>query len=425
MTPLERTRSRSNSGSKGRRTRVHFEIEDATPELYASKWIDFLSLYSGSSSFEVAIAALCSLALFVAVGQGILEGPQLGIVAVLFLASIVHWALMFFFSGPQSAKNDTPSPMGRWHRKTRYFPTSNGGRQFKTGFLRVKQVIRQDEAVLILDPRGAGGTRPALGFSVSQGAKVLRTTLILSDATETSHTPRRSKRLVMQSHVNERAMARKCGQEGTPRRAYLPQISDMQYGAGSDVVTRARAGASPAFMDVMRRSLLSHGRHATSASRGAEARRGRGEPLEETGTMAFSHEPTRQSGPRRLRLTVLAAFQALLFTATYQGRLTGLFNLTLKTSKVAIQGVSYSASLLSNILPGEAKDFTTLLAGGPRRAARRRSSWGQGSSQGAALVHAAVEQLTSSARARVFAAVTYGDTQRLQDGGRIPNFDAG
>ncbi|KAI1279761.1 hypothetical protein F5Y07DRAFT_32992 [Xylaria sp. FL0933] len=107
MTPLERTRSRSNSGSKGRRTRVHFEIEDATPEFYGSKWIDFLSLYSGSSSFEVAIAALCSLALFVAVGQGILEGPQLGIVAVLFIASVVHWALMYFFSGPTSSNNDT------------------------------------------------------------------------------------------------------------------------------------------------------------------------------------------------------------------------------------------------------------------------------------------------------------------------------
>ncbi|KAI2625518.1 hypothetical protein GGS21DRAFT_493564 [Xylaria nigripes] len=108
MTPLERSRSRSNSGSKGRRTRVHFEIEESTPE-FCSKWIDFLSLYSGSSSFEVAIAALCSLALFVAVGQGILTGPQLGIVAVLFLASVVHWALMFFFSGPQAPHTqDTP-----------------------------------------------------------------------------------------------------------------------------------------------------------------------------------------------------------------------------------------------------------------------------------------------------------------------------
>ncbi|KAI0198742.1 hypothetical protein F4808DRAFT_462502 [Astrocystis sublimbata] len=108
MTPLERTRSRSNSGSKGRRTRVHFEIEDATPEFYGSKWIDLLSLYSGSSSFEVAIAALCSLALFVALGQGILEGPQLAIVAVLVVASIVHWGLMYLFSGPQSPKSDSP-----------------------------------------------------------------------------------------------------------------------------------------------------------------------------------------------------------------------------------------------------------------------------------------------------------------------------
>ncbi|KAI1422082.1 hypothetical protein F5Y12DRAFT_650582 [Xylaria sp. FL1777] len=110
MIPLERTktRSRSNSGSKGRRTRVHFEIEDATPGFYGSKWINVLSLYSGSSSFEVAIAALCSLGLFVAVGQGIFEGPQLGIVAVLILVSIIHWALMFFFSGPMSPKPDTP-----------------------------------------------------------------------------------------------------------------------------------------------------------------------------------------------------------------------------------------------------------------------------------------------------------------------------
>ncbi|KAI8634312.1 hypothetical protein F5Y19DRAFT_470495 [Xylariaceae sp. FL1651] len=105
MSPMQR--SRSNSGSKGRRTRVHFEIEETTPEL-GSKWLDFLSLYSGSSSYEVAIAALCSLALFVAVGQGLLEGPQLGIVAVLFLMSIVHWALMFFFTGSQFPKNDTP-----------------------------------------------------------------------------------------------------------------------------------------------------------------------------------------------------------------------------------------------------------------------------------------------------------------------------
>ncbi|KAI1431528.1 hypothetical protein GGR50DRAFT_679060 [Xylaria sp. CBS 124048] len=116
MSPLQR--SRSNSGSKGRRTRVHFEIEEATPEFYGSKWIDFLSLYSGSSSFEVAIAALCSLALFVAVGQGLLEGPQLSIVAVLFMASVVHWALMFFFSRSTQASsadtrtslNSLPSP---------------------------------------------------------------------------------------------------------------------------------------------------------------------------------------------------------------------------------------------------------------------------------------------------------------------------
>jgi len=47
-----------------------------------------------------------------------------------------------------------------------------------------------------------------------------------------------------------------------------------------------------------------------------------------------------------------------------------------------------------------------------------------GYSQGAALVHAAVEQLSSTVRARIYAAVTFGDTQKQQDGGKIPNYDA-
>ncbi|GAP87871.1 putative cutinase [Rosellinia necatrix] len=99
----------------------------------------------------------------------------------------------------------------------------------------------------------------------------------------------------------------------------------------------------------------------------------------------------------------------------------------LGTSKIAIQGVTYGAALLSNLQPGgcdatEARAFATQLAGAASAcpAAKLVVS---GYSQGAALVHAAVEQLSASARARVFAAVTYGDTQKQQDGGRIPNFD--
>ncbi|KAI0517390.1 carbohydrate esterase family 5 protein [Xylaria bambusicola] len=100
----------------------------------------------------------------------------------------------------------------------------------------------------------------------------------------------------------------------------------------------------------------------------------------------------------------------------------------LGASKVAIQGVDYSANILFNLLPGgcdptEAKTFATLLTGAAQKCPSSKLVV-SGYSQGAALVHAAVEQLAASARARIFAAVTYGDTQKKQDGGKIPNYDA-
>ncbi|KAI1364282.1 carbohydrate esterase family 5 protein [Xylaria arbuscula] len=100
----------------------------------------------------------------------------------------------------------------------------------------------------------------------------------------------------------------------------------------------------------------------------------------------------------------------------------------LGTSKIAIQGVDYGADLLSNLLPGgcnptEAKSFATLLTGAATKCPSSKFVV-SGYSQGAALVHAAVEQLAATARARIYAAVTYGDTQKKQDGGKIPNFDA-
>ncbi|TGJ85394.1 hypothetical protein E0Z10_g3343 [Xylaria hypoxylon] len=99
----------------------------------------------------------------------------------------------------------------------------------------------------------------------------------------------------------------------------------------------------------------------------------------------------------------------------------------LGTAKIAIQGVTYSAALLNNVLsggcdPAEAKDFATLLSGAATSCPSSKLVV-SGYSQGAALIHAAVEQLTTAARARIFAAVTYGDTQNKQDGGMIPSFD--
>ncbi|KAI3323659.1 carbohydrate esterase family 5 protein [Xylariaceae sp. AK1471] len=100
----------------------------------------------------------------------------------------------------------------------------------------------------------------------------------------------------------------------------------------------------------------------------------------------------------------------------------------LGASKVAIQGVTYGASLLTNVLPGgcdptEAKNFATLLSGAANKCPSSKIVV-SGYSQGAALLHAAVEQLASSVTARIYAAVTFGDTQKKQDGGKVPNFDA-
>lgn len=45
-------------------------------------------------------------------------------------------------------------------------------------------------------------------------------------------------------------------------------------------------------------------------------------------------------------------------------------------------------------------------------------------SQGAALVHRAVENLAQSVKDKIVGVVTFGDTQNLQDNGQIPNFPA-
>ncbi len=45
-------------------------------------------------------------------------------------------------------------------------------------------------------------------------------------------------------------------------------------------------------------------------------------------------------------------------------------------------------------------------------------------SQGAAIVHRAIEALTAEVRARIAGVVTFGDTQTLQDGGRVKGYPA-
>ncbi|KAK7931211.1 carbohydrate esterase family 5 protein [Apiospora marii] len=98
-------------------------------------------------------------------------------------------------------------------------------------------------------------------------------------------------------------------------------------------------------------------------------------------------------------------------------------------ARVAAQGVAYSASLLGNLNSGgapaaEAQQMATLV-GQVASECPSSSIVIAGYSQGAALVHRAAERLTAAARARVAAAVTFGDTQNEQDGGRVPTIDAG
>ncbi|KAI1749743.1 cutinase-domain-containing protein [Xylaria castorea] len=47
-----------------------------------------------------------------------------------------------------------------------------------------------------------------------------------------------------------------------------------------------------------------------------------------------------------------------------------------------------------------------------------------GYSQGAAIVHRAIEGLPEETRARIAGVVTFGDTQTLQDGGRVAGYPA-
>ncbi|KAF3911156.1 Cutinase [Arthrobotrys entomopaga] len=94
--------------------------------------------------------------------------------------------------------------------------------------------------------------------------------------------------------------------------------------------------------------------------------------------------------------------------------------------RVAVQGVDYGALLSTNLLPGGA-DFPGIAKMGSllnEAASKCPDSIivAGGYSQGAALVHRAVEKLSSTTMDKIAAIVTFGDAQNTQDGGRIPNF---
>lgn len=97
------------------------------------------------------------------------------------------------------------------------------------------------------------------------------------------------------------------------------------------------------------------------------------------------------------------------------------------STNVAVQGIDYPAALATNFNIGGAdfggiREMEDYLDRASVRCPTSNIVVG-GYSQGAALVHRAVEDRSAAVKARIAGAVTYGDTRNLQDRGRIPDFD--
>ncbi|CAG8975785.1 hypothetical protein HYALB_00008226 [Hymenoscyphus albidus] len=93
---------------------------------------------------------------------------------------------------------------------------------------------------------------------------------------------------------------------------------------------------------------------------------------------------------------------------------------------VGVQGVPYDAWILSNLWIGGAsysgrKNMKKLIENAVRECPKSIIVAG-GYSQGAAVTHHAIENLSKEAKHKVAGVVTYGDTRRDDDNGRIPGF---
>ncbi|KAI3336211.1 cutinase-domain-containing protein [Ustulina deusta] len=96
-------------------------------------------------------------------------------------------------------------------------------------------------------------------------------------------------------------------------------------------------------------------------------------------------------------------------------------------TSVATQGVDYYGLIGGNYYPGGAPpwgiyDMQAIITSAA--ACPHSKIVVSGYSQGAAIVHRAIEALTAEVRARIAGVVTFGDTQTLQDGGRVKGYPA-
>jgi cutinase len=98
----------------------------------------------------------------------------------------------------------------------------------------------------------------------------------------------------------------------------------------------------------------------------------------------------------------------------------------LGTRDLTVQGVNYAALLSTNYLPGGTDLISENEMKSMLRLADTKCPNAQivvsGYSQGAAVVHRAVEDMDDSIKNKIAAAVTFGDTQWRRDNEQIPNF---
>lgn len=93
---------------------------------------------------------------------------------------------------------------------------------------------------------------------------------------------------------------------------------------------------------------------------------------------------------------------------------------------VAVQGVPYTAQLLTNLILGGTDPLSISIATKVFNQAHSQCPKSiivaGGYSQGAALMHRTISRLPSEIKDQIAAVVTYGDTQNALDLGAIPNF---
>ncbi|KAI4594262.1 hypothetical protein KJ359_008537 [Pestalotiopsis sp. 9143b] len=99
----------------------------------------------------------------------------------------------------------------------------------------------------------------------------------------------------------------------------------------------------------------------------------------------------------------------------------------LGSSNVAVQGVNYDAVAHGTLPEGvdatAANNMATLITK-VANTCPDAAIIVSGYSQGAAMVHASIKRVTATVKARINAAVTFGDTRNEQDGGTIPGISA-